>query len=490
MKNLQNVQKCRDNISAGSKKIAILVLTCVALFTFTSCFEDLDDNAIATSDINDFVWKGMNAVYLYKSEIPDLANNRFSTNEDYANYLNSFSTPEDLFESLKYLPNSVDRFSRIYSNYFDLQNQLGGTTLNNGLEFNLYLVPGSETQVYGVITLVLNNSAADNLGLERGQIFRAVDGTELTTENFNNLLSQNSYTLNFADYIDYGTPETEDDIITPNNESASLTKVAYTENPVHKTEILNVENTSVGYLMYNGFNDNFNDALNAAFGQFQAANISELVIDLRYNGGGSVQAAAYMGSMVTGQYTGDIYSKTFYNENLESLNREYLFTNTIDGGGAINSLNLSRVYVLTTNRRTASASELVINSLKPYIEVVVVGENTVGKTQASRIIFDSPSLFSQEDVNPGHTYAMLPLIANSTNVNNQLVPPNGLVPDIEITEVPFNLGTLGDINEPLLAAALEQIAGLGRPLLQDRIQIQPIDTKGLELTLDQDMYID
>lgn len=472
------------------RNIRTLLLTSIVLFTLTSCFEDLDDNAIATSEINDFVWKGMNAVYLYKPEIPDLANNRFVTNEDYANYLNSFSTPESLFESLKYLPNSVDRFSRIYSNYFDLQNQLGGTTLNNGIEFNLYLVPGSETEVYGAITLVLNNSVADNLGLERGQIFRGIDGVNLTTNNYVSLLSQTSYTLNFGDYNDNGTPEPEDDSISLNNESASLTKVAYTENPVHKTEILNVGSTTVGYLMYNGFNANFNNALNAAFGQFQAANIDELVIDLRYNGGGSVQTAAYMGSMVTGQFTGEIYSKLFYNDNLSNNDKNYLFTNTIEGVGAINSLNLTRVYVLTTNRRTASASELVINSLKPYIQVIVIGENTVGKTQASVTVYDSPTLFSEENANPGHLYAMQPLIANSTNVNDQLVPSNGLTPDIDITEIPFTLGVLGDANEPLLAAALEHISGLGRSPIQIRIQIQPLDTKNLELPLYQDMHLD
>ena len=99
------------------KTIKSLLLTCIVLFTVTSCFEDLDDNAIASSDIKDFVWKGMNAVYLYKAEIPNLADNRFSSNEDYSNYLNGFSTPEDLFESLKYLPASIDRFSRIFPDY-------------------------------------------------------------------------------------------------------------------------------------------------------------------------------------------------------------------------------------------------------------------------------------------------------------------------------------------------------------------------------------
>ncbi|WP_299123670.1 S41 family peptidase [uncultured Winogradskyella sp.] len=473
------------------KKIKTLLLACVLLLSVTSCFEDFDDNFIvaSTSEINDFVWKGMNVNYLYKSEIPNLANDRFTSNEEYTEYLNDFDAPEDLFESLKYLPESVDLFSRIYSNYFDLLNAQQGTSLSNGIEFNLYFVPGSETEVFGAITLVLNNSVADNLGLERGQIFRAVNNEELTTDNITDLLTTDSYTLNFADYNNNGTSEPEDDTITLNGESAELTKVTYTENPVHKVEVINLTpSIKIGYLMYNRFNSSFNSELNAAFGEFNAAGISDLVIDLRYNGGGSIQTAAYLGSMITGQFTGEVYSKTFYNEDLQNLNTDYLFTNTIEGGGAINSLNLSKVYVLTTNRRTASASELLINSLKPYIEVIVVGENTVGKTQASLTRYDSPN-FAFENVNPSHTYALQPLVANSTNVNDQLVPNSGLIPDIQITESPSTFGTLGDLNEPLLATAIVDILSADRPLNRFNQNFTLFKINKTQ-PLEQDMYID
>ncbi|MDP5081519.1 MAG: S41 family peptidase [Winogradskyella sp.] len=474
------------------KKVKMLLITCAFLVSVTSCFEDLDDNIVlnSTLEINDFVWKGMNAVYLYKSDIPNLADNRFSSNEEYTDYLNGFEAPEPLFESLKYLPETVDRFSRIYDNYFDLQNAQQGTSLSNGLEFNLYFVPGSDTQVYGAITLVLNNSVADTEGLVRGQIFRGVNGTELTEANFVDLLSQDAYTLNFADYDTNGTPDRSDDTVTINGENAMLTKATYTENPVHRTEVLTVGTTKIGYLMYNGFNANFNSQLNTAFAELKAANVTELVIDLRYNGGGAVQTAAYMGSMVTGQFNGSVYSKLFYNETLEANNTNFLFTNTIEGVGAINSLNLSKVYVLTTNRRTASASELVINSLKPYIDVVVIGENTVGKTQASITIYDSENL-QFENVNPAHTYAMQPLIANSANVNNELVPANGLTPDVQLTEVSFNLGILGDVDEPLLAAAIAEITGLGRsPVFQTGESVQPIGINKSSHPLDEELYID
>ncbi|QNK79099.1 peptidase S41 [Winogradskyella sp. PAMC22761] len=453
----------------------------------------MDDNIIdaSTEEINDFVWKAMNFVYLYKSEIPNLSDDRFTTTDEYVDYLNSYASPEELFESLLYLPNEIDRFSGIYSNYFDLQNALSGISLSNGIEYNLYYVPGSDTEVFGAITLVLANSPAENLGLERGQIFRAINDENLTLNNYANLLSSTSYTLNLADYDDNDTSDTnDDDTIVLSGINASLTKVSYTENPVHKTEVLNVNGTSIGYLMYNGFTNEFDNNLNDAFGEFNAAGVSELVIDLRYNGGGSVQTAAYLGSMVTGQFTGEVYSKLFYNENLASNDTNYLFTNSIDGGGSINSLNLSKVYILTTNRRTASASELVINSLKPYIEVVVIGENTVGKTQASRTVYDSPTLFSDTEANPSHTYALQPLIANSTNVNEELVPSTGMVPDIDLSESVTNLGILGDVNEPLLAAAISHMSLSGRSstFTEDLPKLREIN---LPISaLQQDMQID
>ena len=86
-------------------------------------------------------------------------------------------------------------------------------------------------------------------------------------------------------------------------------------------------------------------------------------------------------------------------------------TNTLTDGSALNSLNLSKVYVLTTDR-SASASEGLINSLNPYIDVVQIGNyKTVGKTQASITIYDSED-FGREGANPNHTYAMQPLCGN------------------------------------------------------------------------------
>ncbi|WP_084221647.1 S41 family peptidase [Winogradskyella sp. PG-2] len=480
------------------KNIKALLLTSLVALTLTSCFEDLDDNAIAGADINDFVWKAMNAYYLYNANdnVPDLTNDRFGINgidnryektEEYSDYIEGFATPEDLFETLIFEPS--DPFSAIVPNYLDILNQQEGTILSNGIEFRLYLVPGSSTEVFGAISLVLNNSVADDLGLLRGQIFRAVDGTNLTTDNINSLLSQNSYVLNFADYDNNGTPESADDIITLNGQSTDLTKVAYNENPVHLTKIINLTNTSVGYLMYNGFNSNFNSSLNDAFGQFSAAGVSELVIDLRYNGGGVIQTAANLGSMVTGQFTDQIFSKLFYNNNQLIQNRNFNFVNALEDNSAINSLNLSKVYVLTTSS-SASASELLINSLRSYIEVIHIGDNTAGKTQANRLLFDSPD-FSGNNVNSNHTYALIPLIANSTNVNDELVPANGLTPNITVIETPSTFGTLGEISEPLLLAAIADITSADRSSqsnLNDDTKLEEVKTPKLNSRIKELMF--
>ena len=168
---------------------AFLVIMLLGLTT--SCFnDDRDDNLILASEINDFVWKGMNAVYLYKDEIPNLANDRFSSDQQYADYLNSFSNPEDLFESLIYQRQTVDRFSRIVDDYIALEQLLSGTSTSNGMEFGLFFAPNSTTEVFGAIRLVLPNSEADNNNLKRGDIFYAIDGTPLNENNFSELLSQ------------------------------------------------------------------------------------------------------------------------------------------------------------------------------------------------------------------------------------------------------------------------------------------------------------
>jgi len=477
------------------KNILNVLLVIILLVLTTSCFnDDRDDNLILASEINDFVWKGMNAAYLYKDNIPDLANNRFSSDQEYANYLNSFSTPEDLFESVIYQRQTVDKYSWIVDDYIALEQLFSGIVTSNGMEFGLRFFPGSSTDVFGYVRYILPNTSAESQGLKRGDVFYAIDSTPLTESNFSSLLSTDTYSIGLATYDNNGTPETSDDTVIPGTESISLTKMPYTKNPVFKTEIIDVGGENVGYLMYNGFTADFDSQLNAAFGNFLSNNVQHLVLDLRYNPGGSVNTSILLSSMITGQFTGEIYSTEQWNSELQAAftneNPEFLinrFTDN-DDGTSLNSLNLSKVYILTT-KSSASASELVINSLDPYINVVHIGTTTTGKYQASITLYDSDG-FGREGVNPNHTYAMQPLVLKSINAAGNTDYDDGLFPDITLAENIGNLGVLGDVNEPLFAVAIADILGSGRisyPILQD---IKLVGDSNDFTLFTKDMYID
>ena len=130
-------------------------------FIFLSCFEDDDDNGAYASEINDFIWKGMNAAYLYKADIIDLSNDRFNDSEEYASYLNGYEYPEQLFESLIYERESIDKFSVIVDNYIELEQYLSGSSISNGLNYGLSYIPNSNNEIFGFVRYVNEGSSAD-----------------------------------------------------------------------------------------------------------------------------------------------------------------------------------------------------------------------------------------------------------------------------------------------------------------------------------------
>ncbi len=448
-----------------------LILLVIVTGLFIGCFSDFDDDG-GNANIKDFVWKGMNYIYLYKDFKPDLANDRFSDQQDYNDYLDLFSSPEELFEDLLYdnSPEFADEFSILLNDYIQFEQFLGGTSVSNGMEFALYTKPDNNNEVYGIVRYVLPNTSAASQGVKRGDVFDGLNGTPLDINNYLDVYNLNSYSIDLATYDNNGTPGlTDDDSIIPGSESISLTKSAYTENPVFKTEIIDVDGSNVGYLMYNFFNRNFDTELNNAFGNFSSSNITDLVLDLRYNIGGSVRSAIDLSSMITGQFNDDIFVTEEWNSDwqafLEETDPELLinrFNTEISTGATINSLNLDKVYILTT-RTSASASELVINGLDPHIEVIQIGTTTRGKYQASITMYDSPD-FGRQGANPYHTYAMQPLVYKSVNKDGVTDYYNGLSPEIPnlISEDFANLGILGNVNEPLLAVAIAHIEGSSR----------------------------
>ena len=203
------------------------------------------------------------------------------------------------------------------------------------------------------------------------------------------------------------------------------------------------------------------------------------MLDLRYNSGGSIQSATRLASMITGESTTDkVFSKERWNNKInayfESEDPDALKNLFVDkmGSTSLNRLNLTKVYILTT-QSTASASELIINGLKPYIDVVQIGDLTTGKNVGSITIYDSPT-FGKENRNPNHRYAMQPIVLKIVNAAdfgdyfNGLTPAKGNLLPEDIN----NLGVLGNSetkmidnketlisNDPLLDLAFAKITG-------------------------------
>ncbi|WP_166964813.1 S41 family peptidase [Yeosuana marina] len=421
------------------------------------------------NEINDFVWKGLNEIYLWQGDVPNLADDKFASQDDYYTFLNSYSTPENLFDGLLYQKDVVDKFSFLVDDYVALENSFQGNSNSNGLDFRLVRLSGSD-DVFGYVRYVANDSDAASKDISRGDFFMTVDGQQLTINNYSDLLfgSNNTYTLGMADITN--------NTIASNGKTVELTKTNFTENPILINKVIDADGIKVGYLMYNQFISNFDTALNDAITELKSQGVTELVLDLRYNPGGSVNTAIILSSMITGQFTGDVFStekwNSKYQQYFEANNPEYLinrFTDKLSDNSPISTLNLNKVYILTTSG-SASASELVINCLKPYIDVVQIGTTTTGKYTASVTIYDSPN-FGRDNANPNHTYAMQPLVLKSANASGVTDYYNGLDPDYPITyqtssgssyegENMTDLGTLGDINEPFLAKALSLITGV------------------------------
>lgn len=448
-------------------KFKIIIVLMLSFLTFQSC-QDKDDVAASSNlEVQNFIWKGLNLYYLWQADVPNLSDTKFASQTQLDAFLSGYPKPETLFQNLLNKPvslfpngDAVDRFSWIVSDYLVLEGQLQGSTNNNGVEFGLSRKTPTSSEIFGWVRYIIPGSDASNKNIHRGDVFYGVNGTQLTISNYQALLfgTNNDYTLNLAD-INGGA-------FTPNGKNIALTKTVLDENPILVNTVITSGSHKIGYLMYNGFYSNYDTQLNDAFATLKSQGVTDFVLDLRYNGGGSIQTSTRLASMITGQFTGQVYAKQQWNAKIEAYfasnnpeSLKNLFTDKI-GTTPINSLNMTKVYILTS-KGTASASELVINGLKPYITVVQIGDVTVGKNVGSVTLYDSPD-FGNTNRNPNHRYAMQPLVLKIVNGAGFGDYQSGLIPTYQLAETISTLGVLGNPAEPLLSLAIGKITGTAK----------------------------
>ena len=458
------------------KKINPFLIIFLALsLVFVSCKKDDDetidpivDQTKLDNPINNFVWKAMNSWYNWQPNVTNLADSKDDNLNSYYQYLNSYSTPEALFETLLFNKGTTDRFSWYVDDYNDQGASFRGVNDAYGFEFNLTKLCESCNEVLGYVTYVVPNSPAADAEMKRGDFFYKFDGIELNLDNYgvvNNFYNDEitSITLEFNTL--------ENGIIVPNNVEKTLTIREVVENPVLYSDVItNNAGTKIGYLVYNGFKYTFHEELNNVFGNFKSEGITELVLDLRYNGGGSVLTSAYLASMIYGGASeSEVFAKLIYNSKHSDEGGYYPFFNSAyiydkDGeysgsDATLNRLNsLTKLYVITSSS-TASASEMIINGLDPYMSVVKIGTTTYGKNVGSITLYDSPD-FRKDGANTAHTNALQPIVFQIYNKLDQSDYTQGFVPDYEVIEYASQIKPFGDVEEPLLKTALDLISGV------------------------------
>lgn len=298
-----------------------------------------------------FVLDVMQDIYLYNEQMPAIDPD-------------GFATPETLLDAL--LVDPPDRFSFIGSAAAD--DAFFGEGQFIGLGFGTRLVAADELR----LTDVFEGSPAAAAGLERGHGIVAINGRSIAE-------------ITAAEGVDaaFGPDEVGVAVLLtvagPGSDEfdVSVTKAVVTIPPVPVETVFDVGGRPVAYLFFRSFVEPSFAALDDAFAGFAAAGVRDVVLDLRYNGGGLVAVADFLGNLLGGlNANGQVYSMTVFNANNAFRNTTTLLTNET------HSLSLDRLVFITTGA-TASASEIVINSLAPHVATFVVGSDTFGKPVGS-----------------------------------------------------------------------------------------------------------
>jgi carboxyl-terminal processing protease len=266
-------------------------------------------------------------------------------------------------DSLLYKP--IDRYSFVESTA--LANQLFIEGKRTGYGYALGFADTAQTILK--VRLVEPLSPVGVAGLQRGDTIVSIDGktpAEITA----------------GALAVVGTEGVDRSFVVTNTagvqRSFTVKSSNYTLSPVITSRVLTAANgAKTGYLMYQEFISTGATAMGAAFDSFRVAGVTELVLDLRYNGGGSTLQARNLASMIGGtSVDGKVFANYRYSDKKSASNFSQNFTTTGLPGAALDTL--SRVFVITSNS-TASASELVINALRPFKNVVTIGATTFGK---------------------------------------------------------------------------------------------------------------
>jgi len=339
---------------------SVVLLLCLA---FAACggsnknaASNIGPNSCSNNDQKRYVLEVMQDWYLWNDRLPStISVADYASPAELLAYLVSFSPADSLGQPR-------DRFSYLGSAAADSAFFGGGQYL--GFGFSSKLLAADDLR----LTQVFENSPAESGGLERGQRILEINGRSIdeieAAEGISAALSVSPRTLLME------TPAGTQFTVT-------LEAALVTINPVPQHRIIAANDGSgrmIGYLELSTFISTANSLLNSVFEEFIANGVNDVVLDLRYNGGGLVSTANLLGDFLGGDIAeGEVFSRTLFNADRAA---EFNLTELFERYPS--SMSLSRL-VVVASERTASASELVTNSMAPWVEVTIVGDATYGK---------------------------------------------------------------------------------------------------------------
>jgi C-terminal processing protease CtpA/Prc len=409
----------------------------------------------------DSVYLYSKEVYLWQEKIP--AYDAFNPRQYKGS--SELQSGQKVMDAIRKLQ-PLDRFS-----FVTTEEESSGLQTGEDKDFGFFIKAATVDRiepvdsVYWFVNYVYSQSSAGQAGVQRGWYISKINNTSLGyTQASANLLNEVFFGTGTSASFEFTKPDNS-------KVTATLNKTSFTSNSVLHRSVIDAGPKKAGYLVFNQFfGAPSRNELAEAFTFFQAQGINELVVDLRYNSGGSVETQDTLANLIAplaanNQTMYQYVFNTVLQNNQHQLIRKRLgygnmfaaANNTVKYKKA-GTLNLPRVFFIVS-ASSASASELLINNLKPYMEVKLIGDTTYGKPVGFFPI-------------PVYDYAIYPISFKTVNSSGNADYYTGFVPD-RLSPDGVNKNW-GDVTEPSLAYALKYITtgSFARMAQSDRSAIE------------------
>ncbi len=316
-------------------------------------------DACSNDDQKAFVLEGLYVWYLWNDLLPtDISIDDYASPEELVQRVTTELGPLDANDD------PIDLFSSVGS--LEADQQFFGEGKFEGFGFSYDFVGVNDDEFR--LTRVFSGSPAANGGLERGQRLLSLNGRTIeaieAAEGVGAFFSANETATFEVERVDTSVF------------TVDITKAIVTIDPVPQWRLIDMGQgvPPAGYLELTSFISTADPELETAFAEFREAGVTDVILDLRYNGGGLVSTAELLGDYLGGAVAENlVFSRTEFNADRAAANNSLTIFSRL-----VNSVNLSRLVVVAT-RSTASASELVTNGMIPYVDVAIVGDNTFDK---------------------------------------------------------------------------------------------------------------